>query len=399
MVKKSKKFCKDCGMPCTYHIRTWIDELANQFLPRPSLPRKLEQLFDALLEKFFTFSKLASLRDNFTRSDIQLRTTCFIEEGKKRGIKFKALRGPFSYTNHFRAEIDGKIFRFESLPIAEFISKYGVQLVDDKEQTKCHLRKGNFPIADGKAFWFWQKKQAIEFGLNQLFFPLVVKPRSGSISRHVTTNIQSIKKLKYAIDRAIIYSPAFIVEKFIPYTFVHRATVIDFNFVACIKQVPANVVGNSSLTIREIIDKKNSNSRRGEPHQKEFTLYKIIENEATRNLLAEKGYNLSTILEEGEVVYLQKDSFLKLGGDLIEVTPQVHPDNTQLFRDIARFFDIRVVGIDFLIQDISDSWKNQQCAVLELNSVPCIELHHFPSSGTPQNVAKAIVNLFFKYYL
>jgi cyanophycin synthetase len=37
--------------------------------------------------------------------------------------------------------------------------------------------------------------------------------------------------------------------------------------------------------------------------------------------------------------------------------------------------------------------------VLELNSVPCIEMHHFPSSGTPQNVAKALVDLFFKYYL
>ena len=123
------------------------------------------------------------------------------------------------------------------------------------------------------------------------------------------------------------------------------------------------------------------------PHQKEFTLYRIVENETS---------NFSAIPRKGEIVYLQKDPFLKLGGDLIEVTPQIHPDNSQLFREIAKFFDIRVVGIDFLAQDISNSWKNQPCAVLELNSAPCIELHHFPSSGTPQNVARAVVDLFLK---
>jgi len=386
-------------MPSIYHFQNWLDELISQLLPRLSLPRKLESLFNILIEKFFIFSKIASLRDDFTRSDIQLRTSCFIDEAKQRGIKFKALYGPFGYTNHFHAEINEKIFRFESLPIADFASKYGAQLVDDKERTKHRLKERNFPIADGRAFWFWQKKQAIEFGINQLGFPIVVKPRRGSVSRHVTTNIQDIEKLKYAIDKVVIYSPAFIIERFIPNTFVHRATVIDFNFVACVKQMPANVVGNGLLTIRELINKKNDESRRGEPHQKEFILYKIVENDTTRNLLAEKGYNLSTIPKKGEIIYLQKDPFLKLGGDLIEVTPQVHPDNIQLFCDIAKLFDIRVVGIDFLIQNISDSWKNQQCAILELNSVPCIELHHFPSSGTAQNVAKAVVDLFFKYYL
>jgi len=378
LVKEGKNFCKDCGMSSTHHIQTWLDGLTDRFLPHLSLPRKLESFFNVLLEKFFIFFKLASLKNDFTRSDVQLRISCFIDEAKKRGIKFKVLRGPFGYTNHVRVEIDEKIFRFESLPIADFASKYGVWLVDDKERAKYHLRKGNFPIADGKAFWFWQKKQAIEFGINQLSFPLVVKPRGGSVSRHVTTNIQNIEKLKYAIEKAIVYSPTFIVEKFIPNVFVHRATVVDFNFVACVKQVPANIVGDGFSTIRELIDKKNNDSRRGEPHQKEFNLCKIVENETTRKLLAEKGYNLSTIPKEGEIVYLQEDPFLKLGGDLVEVTPQAHPDNIQIFRDIAKFFDIRVVGIDFLAQDLSNSWKKQQCAVLELNSVPCIELHHFP---------------------
>jgi len=389
-------------MPPIYHLKTWLDGIGTCFfppLPKNFLFEKLSKFIDIFAENFFIGLRLGSLRDDFTSADIQLRSTCFIDEAKKRGVKFKAFHGPFGYTNHFQAKVGERIFRFESLPIADFANKYASNLADDKEQTKQHLKKGKFPIADGKAFWFWQKNKAIKFGINQLGFPLVIKPRNGSVSRHVTTNIQDVKNLKYAIDNAVVYSPAFVVEKFIPNTSVYRATVIDFNFVACVKQVPANVIGDGISTIRDLIDKKNNDFHRGEPQQKEFTLYKIVENETTKKLLLEKGYALSMIPKKYEIVYLQKDPFLKLGGDLVEETPKVHPDNSQLFRDIAKFFDIHVVGIDFLAQDISYSWKNQRCAILELNSAPCIELHHFPSFGKPQNVAGALVDLFFKYYL
>lgn len=369
-------------------------------MPSIIFPQKLELFFDVLIEKLFTFSRLASFKDNFTRSDIQLRSTCFIEELKKRGAEIEALRGPFGYTNYFRAKINDKVIRFESLPIANFISKYDVRLIDDKQKTKLHLQKGGFPIAEGKSFWFWQKKKAVKFGKN-LGYPLVVKPRSGSVSRHVTTDIQDSDKLRMAIHKAVIYSPAFIIEKFLSDTAVYRATVIDFDFVACVKQVPANIIGDGISTIRQLIDQKNSAPGRGgaNPYQKEYTLYKIIEDQVTKELLDKKGHSFSSIPKKGEIVFLQKNPFLKLGGDLVEMTSEVHPDNLALFKQVARHFDIRVVGIDFLIRDISLPWKEQQCAILELNSVPCIELHHFPSSGKPQNVGKRMVDLFFKYYL
>jgi len=219
------------------------------------------------------------------------------------------------------------------------------------------------------------------------------------VSRHVTTNIQNKIQLEKAIRHAIAYSPAFIVEKFIPNTSVFRATVIDFNFVACVRQVAANVIGDGVSTIRALIDKKNLDPRRGEPRQKQFTLYKIVENETTQVLLAAKGYNYETVPAKEETVFLQNDPFLKLGGDLVEVTPQVHEDNLKLFRELARFFDIRITGIDFLAANIAAPWESQACAVLELNSAPCIELHHFPSSGTPTDPAKALADMFFKYYL
>lgn len=394
-----KKHCKDCGLPAVHHIQTWLDEIISTLMPRLRLSKKLESFFDFSLEKTFSLIGLIKMRDDFLLSEIQMRSACFIDEARKRGVEFKAAKGPVGYTNHFCAEIGGKKIRFESLPVAGHVSKYNVSFVDCKERTKNHLTKGNFPIAKGKSFWFWRGGRALKFGINRLGFPLVVKPRGGSVARHVTTNIMNKEELQKGIDKAVIYSPAFVIERFVENSFVYRATVVDFDFVAVIKQVPANVVGDGILTIRQLVEEKNCDKKRGEPHQKDFTLYKIVISETTTKLLAEKNYNLETVPKKNEIIHLQKDPFLKLGGDLVEVTMSVHPDNIQLFKDIAKFFDIRLVGIDFLVPDISSSWKNQHCAVLELNSVPCIEIHHFPSSGTPQNVANALVALFFKYYL
>jgi cyanophycin synthetase len=394
-----KKHCKDCDLPTTHHIQTWIDEITSSIMPRLRLPKRIESFFDVVLEKTFSSIALIKMRDDFLFSEIQMRSACFIDEARKRGVKFKVAKGHVGYTNAFCAEINGQKIRFESLPVAEHASKYDASFVDCKERTKNHLKKGGFPIADGKSFWFWQKNRALKFGSEKLGFPLVVKPRGGSIARHVTTNIRSNDKLLRAINKSVIYSPAFVVEKFVENSFVYRATVVDFDFVAVVKQVPTNVVGDGVSTIQQLIEKKNSDKRRGEPSQKDFTLYKLVIDETTTKLLADKNYNLQTIPQKNEIVYLQENPFLKLGGDLVEMTEKVHPENIQLFKDVAKFFDIRLVGMDFLVPDITNSYKNQKCAVLELNSVPCIEMHHFPSSGTPQNVANALVDSFFKYYL
>lgn len=394
-----KYYCADCNLHSTHHIHTWLDEIISTALPKIYLPKRINFWFDILFEKVFSSMRLIKMRDDFLLSEIQMRSACFIDEARKRGVEFKVAKGPVGYTNHFCAKIGRKKVRFESLPIADHVSKYASSFIDCKKRTKDHLSKGNFPIAEGKSFWFWHKNRALKFGENRLGFPLVVKPRGGSLAQHVTTNIRNEEELRKAINKVIVYSPAFIIERFIEVPFVYRATVIDFDFVAIVKQVPTNVIGDGISTIQHLIEKKSSDKRRGESYQKNFNLYKLVIDETTMKLLVEKNYNLQIIPKKDEIVYLQKNPFLKLGGDLVEVTDMVHPDNIQLFKDIARFFDIRLVGIDFLVPDILNSWRNQQCAVLELNSVPCIEMHQFPSSGTPQNVANALVDLFFKYYL
>lgn len=380
-------------------IKNWGRAFGNCVLPPFPLPQGINRFLEKekLIEKTFLFSRLIRPKKEFSLSDVLLRTAVFIKEGRKHNVKFRALRGPFGFINYFLMELDNKTFLFEGLPRVEFFSKGAYWSMDDKAKVKRILKEKNLPVLEGKAFWWFQRKKAFEWA-KQLGFPLVVKPRTGSFSQCVTTDIKDVKKLNLAINKVLSYFPNFIIEKFLPKTFVFRGTVIDFKDVFCVQQIPANVISDGIHKISELIEIKNKDPKRGDPQQRDTILCQLVSNETTERLLTEQGYNLSTIPKKGEIIWLQKDSFLKLGGDLIEATPFVHPDNLQLFRNVAKLFNAYLVGIDFLAQDISLSWRNQPCAVLELNSLPCIEMHHFPFSGRAQNVAQSLLNMVSKYY-
>ena len=178
-----------------------------------------------------------------------------------------------------------------------------------QRENKNHLKKGSFPIAEGKSFWFWQKGRALKFGSDELGFPLVVKPRGGSVARHVTTNIRSREELREGLDKAIVYSPAFIVERFIENSFVYRATVVDFDFVAVVKQVPANVVGDGTSTIQQLVGKKNGDKKRGEPHQKILPCTKSLLTKLQRKLLAEKITNWKLCRKRRDCISAEKSIF------------------------------------------------------------------------------------------
>jgi glutathione synthase/RimK-type ligase-like ATP-grasp enzyme len=65
-----------------------------------------------------------------------------------------------------------------------------------------------------------------------------------------------------------------------------------------------------------------------------------------------------------------------------------------LFEKIARILHAPIVGIDFIIEDISRSWEEQEgCGVIECNGKPFFDNHHLPFEGKPQNIAEAIWDL------
>lgn len=394
------KLCKDCGPLPVNHLENWV----NDFLRLGTTPDILNWLpiqffnfLDQSIYQIFLWLKLFSVTEKIDDSKISLRTLVFIAEAKKRGIAVKSLSSWSGPTNHFEMAIRNKKYYFEGLPRAEHLENQLSKIIDDKMAVKTKLQKAGLPVAEGRSFWWFQKDQAKTL-MRKIGFPVVVKPRLGSMSQHITVNIKNEPDLYKAIKIAKKYSPVFIIEKFLGGVPTYRATVIDFQQVACVQRIPANVIGDGHRTIRELIDLKNSDPRRGQPRQKNTISYKIVTDKTVEAFLTKKDFSYKSILAKGERVYLQEKINVDFGGDLREETAKIHPDNLELFRKAAKLFNVRLVGIDFLIKDISLSWKSNPSAILELNSLPYIDMHHFPTDGQGINVASYLCEMVKKYY-
>ena len=370
-------------------------------MPNIYLPHSFNYFIEKSFVNLFCFLKVIKVEEIFERSKISskisLRTTVFMDEAEKRGIKFSALKGPVSYLNQFYMVVNGKKYLFEGLPRAEWLSKKSIHRIDDKIFIKNELAKIGAPIAEGRSFNHFNRRKALKYG-ERLEFPLIVKPRAGSISHHITTDIKNKNELKEAIRKTLRYSPFFVVEKYLEDMNVYRATVIDEENIACVKRVAAHIIADGKHSIKKLIEIKNKDSRRGNPRQKDTTLYKLVINKTSEKLLAEQGYNFNSVSEKGEIIYLQEKVILDLGADLFEVSRNMHWDNIELFKKIASLFNVKLVGIDFIAEDISKSWKEQRCAVIELNSLPYIDMHHFPTYGEPMEISKHLCDMVVKYY-
>ena len=49
-------------------------------------------------------------------------------------------------------------------------------------------------------------------------------------------------------------------------------------------------------------------------------------------------------------------------------------------------------GFDFICEDISKPYFEQECAIIEANSCPSIDMHHYPVSGKVRNVAGRLLD-------
>jgi len=316
------------------------------------------------------------------------RTLVVAKEAAKRGLSVKSFKflGKET-TNFFSIKIKNKKIFFEVLPTEE-IAKIAKIDFDDKYEFKRILQSANFPRAEGERFS--KIKPALAYA-KKLGFPLTVKPNNSSLSKHITCNIQNEADLKKAIRIAQIINPYFIAEKFIKGD-THRVTLVNHEMAGCCMREAPNVTGDGVHTVADLIEIKNRHPWRGLAHQKNFTLHKIVANESAISFLAKKRLVFESVLPKGVKVSLHDKIILKCGADIHDKTDEVHPDNIALFEKISRLCDTPLIGLDFICQDISRPHHQQECAVLEANSLPYIDMHHYPITGKPRNVAGLIMD-------
>lgn len=357
----------------------------------PTLKRMTEKAFFVPAFRFALLLKLLKETEiEDTDSTIYNRTLVVVREAKKRGIRIRVVRLFGHATHHFSIENKKGKRYFESLPLfsPQTVSPLDV---DDKAKLKELLLAAHMPCPKGRVFKDYDS--ALAYVHADVGFPVVVKPRCGSLSKHVSADVRDSRALFDAIQIVRMISREFIVEEHIPGK-VHRVTVVEGQVVASCWREPSNVVGDGTHTIRELITEKNQDIRRGAKQERNYTLHRIETGVKTITMLTSQQMSLDTVPEEGKKIYLHDKVVLASGADIHDNTEDIHPENIRLFNDISRLCGVPLIGIDCIADDLSVPYSQQQFGVIEVNSHPYIDMHHVPSTGKERNVAGAILDLY-----
>lgn len=263
-----------------------------------------------------------------------------------------------------------------------------------KDDCKAFLGTMGFPVPQGAIVYTLDEALT---AAARIGYPLAVKPVVGHKGIGVTAAVRHDDELEQAFDRAVEAVPPdqsvrIIVEQSISGK-DFRLLCVNGRFVAATERRPACVTGDGESTIQELIDRENRTVARLDTPTS--PMGKIKTDDAMQRYLEEQELALESVLERDRTVYLRKVANLSAGGLSVDATRVIHPDNIILAQDIAQHFRLTCLGIDVITHDLSQSWKQGNFGILEINAAPGVYMHLKPAIGESVDVPSHILKTFF----
>jgi D-alanine-D-alanine ligase-like ATP-grasp enzyme len=325
------------------------------------------------------------------------RTRVLWEEAEKRGIAMREFR-PFGLPrNIFFASYKGDTRVFDGLPRPRLGNEAAQNWMDDKGVILEKFHAAGIPVPRGGAVKTFRQAEVMfhdivggssgtgEGAAHASANAAIIKPALGSRSRHTYMHITTTEALQKAFAKAKEISPRVVVEEELP-GFVFRITLVGGAIAGVMRREPPHVLGDGKHTLQELITEENKNPLR---HGAVFHTLEV-----DPAMLVAQNTSLDAVPAKNNMVILHPKVSRSFGASNTEIE-DIHPDNRELFLKIARVLDDPLVGVDFIMKDMARSWKEQKCGVIECNSLPFIDLHHFPLKGPARNVAGMVWDLIF----
>lgn len=373
---------RGAGRPGLYHVVfSYVEEKAGLYAAEAAF-RKAMAL--AKNKTYEVESDIRVLKEIYLSEKPGPSTDSIIKEAERRNIPVY----PIKQGNYIQLGM-GKNQQLIQATTTSRTSSMAVELACDKERCKLMLENRGIPVARGSMVY---TKFELKKAIHEIGFPLVTKPNNGNQGNGTTTNIQHWEAALKGFEAAYVYSSGVMVEKFV-HGSDYRLLVVNKKFVAAAKRTAAMITGDGLSTVQQLIDQINSHPFRGQGHGNILT--RITVDTHTREFLQEKGYDLHTILQNGEKVYLKRTANLSTGGTAEDVTDLVHPANIALAERIALIVGLDICGIDIIAPCVSVPFIDNGGVVIEVNAAPGFRMHLSPSTGQPHNVAKPVVDMLF----
>jgi cyanophycin synthetase len=201
----------------------------------------------------------------------------------------------------------------------------------------------------------------------EMSFPVVIKPNAGRQGEGVSAHISTDQELVTAFETASRVAPgSLLIERHVSGD-DHRLTVIGGKLIWASCLSPPRIIGDGKRSIVELIDLENQRRRQTVPEGGSVPLTLDADMQA---LLTKQGFSPADRPTVGVSISLRSTANISRGGTLVDCTAAVHPDNRDMAESLARCFHLDAAGIDFMTPDISRSWRETDCAVIEINATP-----------------------------
>lgn len=221
--------------------------------------------------------------------------------------------------------------------------------------------------------------QNAEKALKGLKYPVVVKDAQGSNSKGVFTNIANIEDALVIVQREFKNYSKLIVQEMI-FGKEYRLLVLGDKVIGALEMIPPRITGDGISTVQELIERKQDATEKRTPI-----------NKALVEILNEQGVTLESVIENGKIINIKKNSALAEGGETKDFTNKINVNVEKICVEASKVMGKYLVGIDVICEDISLDPAEQVFSILELNAKPDLYIHYNPTHGDTKNVVKEIV--------
>jgi glutamate--cysteine ligase len=319
--------------------------------------------------------------------DMELSTQLVIKEALSRGARVEVLdRGD----NFILIERGGRREYVKQATRTSADSYVAALVMENKEVAKIALSRAGVRVPAG--FLRCDAASALEAVSRFAGRPLVVKPRSTNFGDGVSIlpALRERADEERAVLAALALDSGVIVEEYAPGR-EFRFLVIGGATRAVLHRVPANVVGDGSSSVRELVEEKNAHPWRGEGYRSPLERIRLEETELAS--LAAAGLGPDSIVEAGRRLLLRANSNISTGGDSIDFTDAMPEVYKRAAERAAEAAGARVSGVDMIVPELGDCSPGAAYTVIELNYNPALHIHDFPAEGENRRVERHLLDL------
>ncbi len=396
LVENLKELVNSLGVKVDY--LTGIMEAAKQKILKPEGTHAHKVVQEVINSSYIAFhiQKATEYREASRQKvgltgyeDLELSTQILIKDAIKRGITFEILDRE---DNFLKLKKDSKVEYVKQATKTSRDSYIAMLIMENKIVTKEVLKEHDLAVPASVSFTeISQAKEAYHRFCNG---KIVIKPKSTNfgVGISIFKNGFTREQFERAVEIAFSHDHTVLIEDFVDGK-EYRFLVIGEEVVAVLHRMPANVRGDGTKTIRELVKDKNQDPLRGEGHK--TPLEKITLGEIEETFLKTQGKDFAYVPGKGETIFLRENSNISTGGDSIDYTENVHQSYKRIALQAAKAVGAAITGVDLIIKDIGIEQKPTNYAIIEMNFNPAMYMHCYPYRGKNRQAGEKVLDLLF----